>query len=52
MRLELSIDPDGRRTLTLETEDMVPGMESQPWIDAWQRVGDYMALNKEMPNVR
>ena len=37
MRLEMRTDADGSRSLTVETDDMVPGMEAQPWIDAWER---------------
>lgn len=34
----MRIDADGSRSLIVETEDMVPGMEAQPWIEAWERV--------------
>lgn len=41
MRIEFVIESElgqakRRRSLVVETEDMVPGMEAEPWIAAWR----------------
>ena len=35
MRIEFRSDPDGTQTITVETDDMVPGLEASPWVDQW-----------------
>jgi hypothetical protein len=35
MRLEHRVSADGETTIMVETDDMVPGMECEPWLVAW-----------------
>ena len=37
MRIEYHASPDGERSVVIDCEDMVPGLEAKPWIDGWMR---------------
>ena len=37
MRIEYHASPNGERSVVIDCEDMVPGLEAKPWIDGWMR---------------
>lgn len=48
-RIAAHLDTDGALTIEVEIDDLVPGAELQPWLEAWLRCVQSSLRDTEVP---